>query len=155
MKKLLVIFLSLFLSIAITGCNKDEGEKTLVCTTTENEDGMSIEEVISMTYENDKLKAMEMSVNTKMSDEDIKENWEDFKEAMAQYDVEYSEEGIDYKVEVNDDTYEYKTILNIDITKASEDALKKQGFDGLKDDNSTLEETKKEAEEDGATCVVK
>ena len=41
------------------------------------------------------------------------------------------------------------------ITKASEDALKKQGFDGLKDDKSTLEETKKEAEEDGATCVVK
>ena len=153
MKKILIIFLSLFLSIAITGCNKEE--KTLVCTTTQNEDGMSIEEVISMSYVNDKLKAMQMSVNTKISDEDIKENWENFKETMNENNVEFSEEGINYQIEVNDDTYEYKTILNIDIAKASEDTLKKQGFDGLKDDKSTLEETKKEAEEDGATCVVK
>ena len=87
MKKISIVFLSLLVIVLITGCGKNEEEtkeekkekeQTLVCTTTESEEGMSAEEVISMTYKNDKLKHMQMSVNVKITDSSIQENWEAF-----------------------------------------------------------------------------
>ena len=145
MKKVNIIFLSLLVLILITGCGTTEDkEEKLVCTTTEKEDGMSVEEVISMTYKNDKLKRMTMEVNTTITDTDIKENWQEFKK-----------HGVSLKVEVNDQNYEYNTILDIDIENASEEILKEQGFEGLKNDKSTLKDSKKSAEEDGATCEIK
>ena len=47
------------------------------------------------------------------------------------------------------------TILDIDVENATYEALKEQGFEGIKNDTSTLEDSKKEAEKDGATCIVK
>ncbi len=165
MKKLSIIFLSLLTIVTITGCGSTEEkeeskdqerkEQELVCTNTENEDGLNIEEVISMTYKNDKLKRMTMEVNTKITDSTIQENWQEFKAAMDEDNQEYSKEGIDFKVDVNDQNYEYKTILDIDIEKASEEDLEAEDFGNLKDDNSTLEEEKKSAEEDGYICEIR
>ena len=156
MKKVNIIFLSLLVLILVTGCGTTEDkEEKLVCTTTEKEDGMSVEEVISMTYKNDKLKRMTMEVNTTITDTDIKENWQEFKKHMDESNEEFNKDGVSLKVEVNDQNYEYNTILDIDIENASEDILKEQGFEGLKNDKSTLKDSKKSAEEDGATCEIK
>ena len=47
MKKIGPIFLSLLVLFLITGCGTtEEKEQELVCTTTETEDGLSVEEVI-------------------------------------------------------------------------------------------------------------
>ena len=67
----------------------------------------------------------------------------------------FEKEGIISKIVVNDQNYEYNTILDIDFDKASEEELKEQGFDGLKDEEGTLEESKEAAEKDGATCIIK
>ncbi len=158
-KKISMIFLSLLVIVLITGCGitkeKEVKEQTLVCTTTESDDDMDIEQVISMTYKNDKLKQMKMEVNTKLNNPDIKENWEEFKKSMDKNNEEFEKEGIISKVVINDQNYEYNTILDIDFDKASEEDLKEQGFDGLKDEEGTLEESKESAEKDGATCVIK
>ena len=157
MKKISIIFLSLLVAILITGCGAEKEVKvqTLVCTTTENDEDMDIEQVISMTYKNDKLKQMKMEVNTKLNNSAIKENWEAFKKSMDENNEEFEKEGISSKVVVNDQNYEYNTILDIDFDKASEEDLKEQGFDGLKDEEGTLEESKEAAEKDGATCIIK
>ena len=157
MKKISIIFLSLLVAILITGCGaeKEVKEQTLVCTTTENDEDMDIEQVISMTYKNDKLKQMKMEVNTKLNNSAIKENWEAFKKSMDENNEVFEKEGISSKVVVNDQNYEYNTILDIDFDKASEEDLKEQGFDGLKDEEGTLEESKEAAEKDGATCIIK
>lgn len=61
MKKICLIVLCLFALTMVTGCGSSNGkEQKLICTTTEDEDGMSFKEVISMTYKNDKLKHMTM-----------------------------------------------------------------------------------------------
>ncbi len=154
MKKLKMLFLSLLLVILITGCG-DAKEQKLVCTTTEDEDGLKIEEVISMTYKNDKLTHMTMEVNTTITDSDVQENWEQYKQSMNENSEEFTKEGMSLKVNVNDQNYEYNTILDIDVDKASEEDLAAQGFEGLKDDQSTLEDSKNEAEKDGAICEIK
>ena len=154
MKKIKMIFLCLLAVVLVTGCGAENKEKKLVCRTTEEEEGMSIEEVISMTYKNNKLNHMTMEVNTTITDSDVKDNWEAYKEFMNEDTEEFSKEGISLKVNVDDDNYKYNTILDIDIEKASEEDLEEQGFEGLKDDNSTIEDSKKTAEEDGATCTI-
>ena len=156
MKKISIVFLSLFVIILITGCGvSNEKEQKLVCTTTESEDGMSIEQVISMTYKNNKLKHMTMEVNTEITDATIQENWEQFKQIMNDDNKEFNKDGVSLKVNINDQNYEYNTILDIDVENASEEVLKEQGFDGIKDDKNTLEDSKKEAEKDGAICKIK
>ena len=161
MKKILSILLMGILVVGLTGCGateekaKEVKEQTLVCTTTESDEDMDIEQVISMTYKNDKLKQMKMEVNTKINNRDIRENWATFKKSMDENNEEFEKEGIISKVVINDQNYEYNTILDIDFEKASEEDLKEQGFDGLKDEDGTLEGSKESAEKDGATCVIK
>ncbi len=159
MKKISMVFLSLLVIFLMAGCGateeKEVKEQTLVCKTTESDEDMDIEQVISMTYKNDKLKQMKMEVNTKINNEDIRENWEEFKNSMDENNEEFEKEGITSKVVINDQNYEYNTILDIDFDKASEEDLKEIGFDGLKDEEGTLEESKKEAEQDGAVCEIR
>ena len=158
-KKILSVLLIGILLVGLIGCKateeKEVKEQTLVCTTTESDEDMDIEQVISMTYKNDKLKQMKMEVNTKLNNPDIKENWAEFKKSMDENNEEFEKEGISSKVVINDQNYEYNTILDIDFDKASEEDLKEQGFDELKDEEGTLEESKESAEKDGATCVIK
>ncbi len=156
MKKISMIFLSLVVIFIITGCGAiGKKEKKLVCTTTQDEEGMNIEQVMSMTYKNDKLKYMTMEVNAKIKDSSIQDNWEEYKKMLDSESKTFDKEGISLKVNVNDKNYEYKVILDIDVEKVSEEDLEEQGLSGLKDDTNSLEENKKSAEEDGATCVVK
>ena len=102
MKKISIIFLSLLVMFLVTGCGtteeKELKEQTLVCTTTESDDDMEIEQVVSMTYKNDKLKQMKMEVNTKLNNSSIKENWEAFKKSMDENNQEFEKEGITLKV---------------------------------------------------------
>ncbi len=156
MKKVSIVFLCLLATVLITGCNlSKEKEQKLVCTSTENEDGLIVEQVISMTYKNDKLKYMTMEVNSKIIDSNAEELWEEFKKSMDEDNQEFNIEGINFTVSVNDQNYEYDTVLDIDIDKASEDALKEHGFEGLKNDNSTIEYNKELAEKDGSVCEIK
>ncbi len=156
MKKFNVVFLSLLIVLLITGCGASQPkEQKLVCTTTQSEEGMDSEQVISMTYKNDKLNHMTMEFNTKITDSKIRENWDEFKKTMDETNKEFNKDGVILKVEKDDQNYEYNIILDIDVENASEEVLKEQGFENLKDDNSTLESSKESAEKDGATCVVK
>lgn len=156
MKKISMLFFSILIIVLVTGCGATEKkEQKLVCTTTEDEEGMSIDQVISMTYKNDKLKHMTMEVNTTITDDTVKENWEDYKKNMDEDNKEFDKDGVSLKVKVDDKNYEYDTILDIDVENASEKVLKEQGFEGLKDDTSTLKESKESAEKDGAICMIK
>ena len=158
MKKFSMLCLSLLVIVLTTGCGTTEDEvkeQKLVCTTTESEDGMSIEQVISMTYKNDKLKRMTMEVNTTITDSTVKENWEQFKKSMDENNEEFDKDGVSLKINVDDQNYEYNTILDIDVENASEEVLKEQGFEDIKDDKSTIEESKEAAEQDGARCEIK
>ena len=155
MKKISVVFLGLLTVLLITGCGVGESkEQKLVCTSTQSEDGIDASQVISMTYKNDKLNHMTMEVNTKITDSKVQENWDEFKKSMDEQNQEFNKDGVSLKVATDDQNYEYKVTLDIDVENASEEVLKEQGFEDLKDDNSTLESSKEDAEKDGFTCEI-
>ena len=151
------------LVIGLTGCEETEEKKedtkvkeqTLVCTTSEFEDGIDMEQVISMTYKDDKFTNMKIEVNSTINNADITDNWEEYKKEMNKNNEEFEKEGISLKVDVDDTKFKYNVILDIDVDKVSEGNLKEQGFEGLKEDDSTIEENKKAQEDDCATCVIK
>ncbi len=155
MKKISMLFIGLVAIVLVTGCGTKETEKKLVCTSTQKEEGMSVEQVISMTFKNDKLNRMTMDVNTKITDDEVKENWSLFTQSMDEQNKESDKDGVSLNVTKDDQNHEYKVTLDIDVEKASEEALKEHGFEGLRDDNSTLKDNKKSAEKDGFTCEVK
>ncbi len=156
MKKFGMLLLSLLTVFFLAGCGStQEKEQKLVCTMNQNEDGMNVKQVISMNFKNDKLNHMTMEITTRITDSDVQKNWEQFKKIMDEDNQEFDKDGIRFTVSVNDQNYEYTTSLDIDVENTTEEALKKQGFEGLKDDRSTLEENKKEAEQDGAICEIK
>ncbi len=167
MKKFSMLFLSLLFIFLATGCGKTEEkeakdtteekvqEQTLVCTSTTEDANLDIEQVISMNYKNDKLKSMKMEVNTTAANSAVKEKWEEYKKAMDENYKPFDKDGISLKIVVDDQNYKYNTILEIDLENATEEALKEQGFEGAKEDDSTIEESKAEAEKGGATCIIK
>ena len=134
----------------LTGCGNNE--KTLTCTNTEEQSGISMEQEVTMTFKEDKISYVKMSVNSKATSSLIESNWDMFASMMDEQFEERNEDGI--KVTTNNDTdnHAYKVELEVDLTKTNEDALSEYGLDGITDERSTYEQTKKDAEEDGFTC---
>lgn len=154
MKKISMAFLGLVAIILITGCGNKETERKLICTNTQSEDGINVEQTISMTFKNDKINHMKMDVNSKITDEQIKANWTEFTQAMDSQNEETEKDGVSLKVSKDDENYEYKVTLDVDLEKATKDDLETYELTDLLDDNSTLEDNKKSAESDGFTCKV-
>lgn len=154
MKKISMVLFGLTAIVLVTGCGAQNTEQKLVCTSTEAEDGMNIEQTISMTFKNDKLNHMTMDVNSKITDKDVKNNWDMFTQYMDEQNKETEKEGISLKVTKDDKNYEYKVTIDVDLEKADKEALETYELSDLLDDNSTLEDNKKSAESDGFTCKV-
>lgn len=155
MKKISMVCLGLAVITLVGGCEEKETEKNLVCTMTQNEDSMTVEQKISMTFKNDKMNHMIMDVNMKITDENVKESWNAFTEAMDNENKEENKEGISIKVNKDDTNYEYKVTFDVDVEKANKTDLETYGLEDLASDNGTLEENQKSAEADGFTCEVK
>lgn len=146
------VFLLIAAFILLTGCgNKEE---KLICSNSETSNGLSIKQTISMTFKNDKINHMKMDVNSKITDETLKTNWDAFKESMDSQNLEKEKDGVSLKVTKDDKNYEYIVTLDVDITKAKQEDLKEYNLEDLTDDKSTLEDNKKVAEKDGFTCKV-
>lgn len=154
-KKLSMVFLGLAAITLVTGCGSNDSEKTLVCKNSEDMDGMTIGQTISMTFKGDELNRMKMDVSTKLTDDDAKENWDAFTELMDGQNEETKKDGITMKVTKDAKKYEYVVTVDVDIKKASKEDLDAYNLSDLTSDNGTLEDNKKEAEGNGFTCEVK
>ena len=71
-KKRNLIILGLASMTLLTGCGKEE---TLVCTNNQTQNGLSVDQEISMTFKNNKINLIKMVVDSKATDDSIKENW--------------------------------------------------------------------------------
>ena len=155
MKKLSMLCLGLVSIMLVTGCGSNSSSKTLVCTNTQKQDGVDIGTTISMTFKSEKINRVKMDVSTKLTGDDAKELWENFTKSMdGQYD-EVDKDGVSMKVKKDDKKYEYTVTLDVNLDKASKDALATYNLDDLVGDDSKLEDVKKAAEKDDFTCTVK
>ncbi len=133
----------------ITGCG---GEKTLTCTNTEEQSGISMDQEVTMTFKDDKVTDVKMSINSKATSSLIKNNWDTFASAMDKQFEEKNEDGIKLSKTNDADNHSYKVELDIDLEKASDDALSEYGLSGITNSKASYEETKKDAEDSGFTC---
>ena len=133
----------------ITGCG---GEKTLTCTNSEEDSGIKMNQEITMTFKDDKVTYVKMSIDNEATDDTIIDNWDMFASMMESQFEESDEDGVKLSTDNDNTNHIYNVSLEIDLEKASEDALKEYNLDGITDANATYEDTKKEAEDSGYTC---
>ena len=133
----------------ITGCG---GEKTLTCTNSEEDSGIKMNQEITMTFKDDKVTYVKMSIDNEATDDTIIDNWDMFASMLDSQFEETDKDGVSLKTNNNKDKHIYNVSLEIDVEKASDDALSEYGLDGIADANATYEDTKKDAEADGFTC---
>lgn len=136
-------------TIFLTGCGS---EKTLTCSMEDESSGVTMEQIMEMTFKDDKINKVKMIVNTKATSDLMKENWDMIASSMDEQFDENSSDGISLKKNNDSKKHTYKVELSVDLNKASEDSLEEYNLSSITSDDSTLEETKKEAEEAGFTC---
>ena len=133
----------------ITGCG---GEKTLTCTNSEEDSGIKMNQEVIMTFKDDKISYVKMSIDNEATDDTIIDNWDMFVSMLDSQFEETDKDGVKLSTDNNADKHIYNVSLEIDVEKASDDALSEYGLDGIADANATYEDTKKDAEADGFTC---
>ena len=133
----------------ITGCG---GEKTLTCTNSEEDSGIKMNQEVTMTFKDDKVSYVKMSIDNEATDDTIIDNWDMFASMLDSQFEETDKDGVKLSTDNNADKHIYNVSLEIDVEKASDDALSEYGLDGIADANATYEDTKKDAEADGFTC---
>lgn len=133
----------------ITGCG---GEKTLTCTNSEEDSGIKMNQKVTMTFKDDKVSYVKMSIDNEATDDTIIDNWDMFASMLDSQFEETDKDGVKLSTDNNADKHIYNVSLEIDVEKASDDALSEYGLDGIADANATYEDTKKDAEADGFTC---
>ena len=136
--------------LLITGCGNSE--KTLTCTNSEEDSGLKMSQEITMTFKDDKINYLKMSIDNEATDDTIIDNWDMFASMMESQFEASDEDGVKLSTDNDSTNHIYNVSLEIDLEKASEDALKEYNLDGITDANATYEDTKKEAEADGFTC---
>ena len=129
----------------ITGCG---GEKTLTCTNSEEDSGIKMDQEITMTFKDDKVSYVKMSIDNEATDDTIIDNWDMFASMLDSQFEETDKDGVKLSTDNNADKHIYNVSLEIDVEKASDDALSEYGLDGIADANATYEDTKKDAEAD-------
>ena len=142
MKKMSYVLICGFLMLFITGCG---GTSTLKCTKTSTDDGIETKETINITFESDKPKSAEMSMDMKFDDEN--KEYIDLTYSMLESSFKESEQdGLKINTEKTDDTIKVK--MNVDFTTVkSTDEL-----DLSIDASENMESVKKDFEEDGYEC---
>ena len=133
----------------ITGCGN---QKTLTCSMSEEDDGLSMNQELNVVYEEDKIANVRMSMDAKITDDQYQEYWDMFVSMMESQYEEKNADGIKLSTKSNDDNYTFNITLDVDLEKASADDLATYDLEDLADETATYEELKEQLEESGYTC---
>ena len=134
----------------ITGCGNSE--RTLTCTNSEEDSGLKMSQEVTMTFKDDKINYVKLSIDSEATDDTIIDNWDVFANMMGSQFEESNEDGVNLSTNNDADNHIFNVSLEIDLEKANEDALSEYGLDDITDGNASYEDIKENAEADGFTC---
>ena len=134
----------------ITGCGNSE--RTLTCTNSEEDNGLKMSQEVTMTFKDDKINYVKLSIDSEATDDTIIDNWDVFASMMGSQFEESNEDGINLSTNNDADNHIFNVSLEIDLEKANEDVLSEYGLDDITDGNASYEDIKENAEADGFTC---
>ncbi len=134
----------------ITGCGNSE--RTLTCTNSEEDSGLKMSQEVTMTFKDDKINYVKLSIDSEATNDTIIDNWDVFASMMGSQFEESNEDGVNLSTNNDVDNHIFNVSLEIDLEKANEDALSEYGLDDITDGNASYEDIKENAEADGFTC---
>jgi len=143
MKK--VLFVGLFCTLILTGC----GGKTLTCTMSEEEDGMTMSNEMKFTFDKEGEKITKGSVVFDVEvDEEYAEYLDELEEDLKD-EFEDIEDFADVKLKTKNNSFSVE--IKYSTKDLSEDELEELYYADIYDD-VTYEELKEELEDSGFTC---
>src|SRR5699024_9059599 len=110
------------------------------CTNSEEDSGLKMSQEITMTFKDDKINYLKMSIDNEATDDTIIDNWDMFASMMESQFEASDEDGVKLSTDNDSTNHIYNVSLEIDLEKASEDALKEYNLDGITDANATYED---------------
>lgn len=152
MKKLKVLLLVVMVAIMTTGCGK---EKTLTCSNTQSESGVSMEQKVTLTFNNNKVNHMAISMDAKADSDLIKQGWSTFATTLETTYKDQNKEGVKVTTKNDDKNYVFNITFDIDLKTASKESLNAYGVGslyGIADQKSNIDDVKKAAEASGFSC---
>ncbi len=151
MKKLRVLGISFALvsCFLLAGCGK---EKVLTCSINQEQSGLSMDQIAEITFNDDKVSNVKLTVDSKATSDTIKDNWDAFTESLDSQFPDSNKTGIKLTKENKEKDYTYKIIIDVDVTKAKDEDLAEYNLDGLADAEGTYDSVKEQAEKSGFTC---
>ncbi len=129
--------------LLLTGCGNT---KTLVCTQTQDENGMSMTTEMNVTFKNDEASEFTMTADMEVEDT-YKDYMDQFKSIMEESFSSFKENGMDVTIDSKDTTVTATISANFD--EMTEDEKEEIGF--TSSDNS-YDSVKQSLEDSGFTC---
>ena len=151
MKKLRVLGISYALatSFLLAGCGN---EKVLTCSINQKQSGLSMDQIAEITFNDDKVTNVKLTVDSKATSDTIKDNWDTFTKSLDSQFPDSNKTGIKLTKENKEKDYTYKITIDVDVTKAKDEDLAEYDLDGLADAEGTYDSVKEQAEKSGFTC---
>ena len=149
MKKIALFGFACLSCLLLAGCGS---EKVLTCSMTQEQSGLNMEQIVDITFSDDKVTNVKMTVDSDATDDTIKDNWDTFASMLDQQFPDSDKEGIKVTKENNKDKHNYKIVIDVDVTKANDDDLAEYSLSGLADAEGTYDSVKEQAEKSGFTC---
>lgn len=142
MKKGLMALVAMGIVFILTGC----GTETLTCTMSQDESGMKMNQEAVVTFENNEVTKMNMSVDVEV--DDTYANYISTMESMLESQfTQFSDNGA--KVDVSSSGNKINVSIDMDVKNMTDEQKKNLN---MEDVYGSKEATKKELEEQGYTC---
>lgn len=135
--------------LLVTGCGSEE---TLSCSSKDESSGLSMEQIMDVTFKDDKINKVKLTFNTKATNELYQDAWDELVDSLDEQFNESNSDGVSLTKENDEDNYTYRIELSVDLDKASTDALDEYDLSDIAEDDSTLEELRDDLEAAGYTC---
>ena len=129
--------------LLLTGCG---GTQTLVCTQTQEEDGMTMTTEMNVAFQNDEASEFTMTADMKVDDTYI-DYMDQFESIMKESFSTFEEDGMDVTIESKDTTI--TATVSANFNEMTEDEKEQIGF--TSSDNS-YDDVKQSLEDSGFTC---
>lgn len=123
----------------------DDNYQTLTCSNYESDGDMSVTNSVIVKFRNNKVYNLNMSINTSIINEEIKERfeWKDFESQLEDaFSIYTPGKGVDITKQGNGVSYSYLIKINIDLDNVSKSKLDEMELGFLLDSTGNYEEIK-------------
>ena len=97
----------------ITGCGNSE--RTLTCTNSEEDSGLKMSQEVTMTFKDDKINYVKLSIDSEATNDTIIDNWDVFASMMGSQFEESNEDGVNLSTNNDVDNHIFNVSLEIDL----------------------------------------